>query len=225
MCDVKAKTLLAERCHSSKKQDIWKRSDESVPKIKIKILKRPEYVTPSIETKSVEIFSKMNNSYDDANKTKDKIITKDVTKDVNRTKASISSISIKESILVKDKDTSIISQQPIIKEENNIKDFSSKDIVKDSTPNKMTIKKNNVKATNSKSTPNPPSPSDPVKPLVKKFSTGLKLKDVAPNSDPREESPLHEILTKKEEVIIAQTTKKEKVVYASASKSLQKVQQ
>lgn len=43
---VCAKTLLAERCHSSKKQDIWKRSEvvgESTQKVmKIKILKRPD---------------------------------------------------------------------------------------------------------------------------------------------------------------------------------------
>ena len=42
LCHVKAKTLLAERHHSSKKTDIWKRTDEQQPKMKIKILKRPE---------------------------------------------------------------------------------------------------------------------------------------------------------------------------------------
>lgn len=38
---VKAKSLLAERSHSSKKKDIWKPVPEE-PKAKIKILKRPE---------------------------------------------------------------------------------------------------------------------------------------------------------------------------------------
>ena len=47
LCHIKAKSLLAERCHSSKKNDIWKRTEDKeiepeASKIKIKILKRPE---------------------------------------------------------------------------------------------------------------------------------------------------------------------------------------
>ena len=53
---VKAKSLLAERCHSSNKKDIWKRTVPPCPvaeeaKVKIKILKRPD---PPVEAARIE---------------------------------------------------------------------------------------------------------------------------------------------------------------------------
>lgn len=63
LCHVKAKSLLAERHHSSKKKDIWKRTDEhkqqeqEQPKMKIKILKRPtseSKVEAKVEVKEVK---------------------------------------------------------------------------------------------------------------------------------------------------------------------------
>lgn len=63
---VKAKTLLAERSHSSKKKDIWKRITTDEAKLKIKILKRPDQVqaTETFDQKIVK------------NETKDKNVKK-----------------------------------------------------------------------------------------------------------------------------------------------------
>jgi hypothetical protein len=52
LCHVKAKSLLAERSHSAKKKDIWKRTElkeTELPKPKIKILKRPEEIVKPSE--------------------------------------------------------------------------------------------------------------------------------------------------------------------------------
>lgn len=66
LCHVKAKSLLAERHHSSKKKDIWKRTEDhkqqeqvnQQPKIKIKILKRPDQSpAPVIKQENADIAS------------------------------------------------------------------------------------------------------------------------------------------------------------------------
>ncbi len=241
VCDFKAKTLLAERCHSSKKQDIWKRSEGieggAVTKTKIKILKRPEPEATKPKEHEIIVYTHFKDSHVKDSHFKDAHVKNTHVKDTKDTFAKDSHVKdnsedikpakdIGESIIPGTASTSNTTAPAKITKKFNTASSSkakpsdnnkeSSDTIIPHFPQPQQQQERELQEREHPKEHQSSLTSDKATTKIKKFSTSLKLNETVSVPVPDPEIPKESVIS----TIPATTTTK--IVYSSASKKLQK---